>query len=852
MTQDFTQTPAAVSIDKNAPYSIGTAYDVYRRSSLGTFQGSPSTADAVFPWQAQGVDVNDVIYDESHGAKRYAMFPVVITAKQGLMEKVMTLGDDYSLSDAGVAFHRDAAYDIATVAYSSGLAVPMMSIPVTAITAAAGVWTVDPGYNLATAGIVKGLPMAISSSVYTTVVSVVGQVLTLADALVLPSSGSVVIGSKNMTQACCMTRKTGSWLSAGIKSGDIVKFSLSQDPTTTYEASVIALSSSVLTFNTVTAAYPTDITQAFAADISNSGYPTQAKAERLVGFMSGVIHGVTGVWNTDKTVFAADTTLATGVTGTWSAGNTIFTADAAWPAPPVANDVLIIGDGSRYVIQSVGSGNDVTLATAPTGSPAAAVSLVIPATWESTPKVGDVVVCGLSQVSVIAVANNAITVSSAVATAATVDLWRPVVTSTVLADFRAASSDNANVVQKITSLDAIRNIYCKGQEIDDCNELAYMLFIQFQLSGSSVYACNVAMDDLTAYAEALDNSLMQEVYSIAMGTTVSGINALLEPHVVDASQPYTARERIATGVVDLDDVYIVGQGPATATAGVLTDLDFSATQAGVQAGDSVGITLAGITTWATVLVTPTDPDSIATSATTITDSVTVVVRTQHKEVMASKASEMTAGSPSRRVATVFPGWFQATNATGDTRMYPPYYISAGITGVDVGTDPSQSQTNLLWSIPGLSAITLNTNFFFRKEQLDVIGGGGIDIMIQPATVSNQINSRHDLTTDMDSIQYRERSITKQADAVAKAYRKAMSPYIGRYNINGPAGDKLIEFLGQIASIVNSALVKANVCASVTCQSITRDATVADKLNFQVNVTVYVAGNYYDITLNIVS
>jgi hypothetical protein len=101
---------------------------------------------------------------------------------------------------------------------------------------------------------------------------------------------------------------------------------------------------------------------------------------------------------------------------------------------------------------------------------------------------------------------------------------------------------------------------------------------------------------------------------------------------------------------------------------------------------------------------------------------------------------------------------------------------------------------------------------------------------------------------MDAVEYCERSITKQADVAAKTIRNATAPYIGKYNIT--AG--LISFLNQVSSAVSSKLVNTGTVAGMKVVSIQRDANIADKINFNITVTVFVAGNYYDIQMLIVS
>jgi hypothetical protein len=201
----------------------------------------------------------------------------------------------------------------------------------------------------------------------------------------------------------------------------------------------------------------------------------------------------------------------------------------------------------------------------------------------------------------------------------------------------------------------------------------------------------------------------------------------------------------------------------------------------------------------------------------------------------------------RRVKVCWPGYFTG-DFGGNTITLPPYYITAARCGMDGGLVVSQSCTNFSSSLPGISNIQLGTNFYFRKEQLDEIGGGGVDIAIQDTSMSQTIKSRHDLTSNMDAIEYREWSITKQADVAAKTYRSAVAPYVGKYNIT----DELIAFLSSVINIASSVLIKKTVVKSTQLDSVAQDDLVVDKINITVTITVFVAGNYFDITLNVKS
>jgi len=129
-----------------------------------------------------------------------------------------------------------------------------------------------------------------------------------------------------------------------------------------------------------------------------------------------------------------------------------------------------------------------------------------------------------------------------------------------------------------------------------------------------------------------------------------------------------------------------------------------------------------------------------------------------------------------------------------------------------------------------------------------MGGGGVDVQIQDVRISQTIKSRHDLTGDMSAVELREWSITKQADVAAKTLRNATAPYIGKYNIT----NNLIKFLYKVCSVVCNKLLKDGILANISVKSIARDDVIVDKINFLVEATVFVAGNYYDITLYVKS
>lgn len=435
-------------------------------------------------------------------------------------------------------------------------------------------------------------------------------------------------------------------------------------------------------------------------------------------------------------------------------------------------------------------------------------------------------------------------------------VFRPVYSRALKASYRAIRSEEREVVKRIESVQDIFNAFVRSDEesISPYNELAYMTYISFIKSGRKVcYSVNVDSDSdniLTSYGNALEELELIDSYSHTFGTTDPGVNALMSPYVNSESEPYQGHEKIGILTYDERDAILMGQdtGSIDDSTGdiTLSGGAYDPQAGGVTVNDTVRIydddgVYVGT---ATVTATPTSSTSVSTDweySGSLTGT-TFKFMSGRKSDQATRIKNLGAIS-NRRVSVVWPGWFLA-NYGNDRIQMPPYFISAAIAGMDSGIIVSQSFTNMGFDIPGISNIQLDTNSYFKKSHLDTIGSGGIDIMIQDASISQTIKPRHDLTTNMDAVQYRERSITKQADLSAKTLRAAVAPYVGKYNIT----QKLIQFLGTICNVVSTTLTKKSIIYRFTVDNISRDEVIDDKINFYTSATVFIAGNYYDITM----
>jgi hypothetical protein len=435
--------------------------------------------------------------------------------------------------------------------------------------------------------------------------------------------------------------------------------------------------------------------------------------------------------------------------------------------------------------------------------------------------------------------------------------WHPKIESDILVDFRAVRTEEIGVVKRIASLKDITDAWSNDGSINLHNELAFMASAAFSQSGQQVlYGVHVDATENNLseqYAEALEELKLYDVYSHAFGTTDVGVNALAGPYCDEQSEPYEGHERIATVVYDENDIYLMGSddGSIDESTGIITiNGSFDPVSAGITVNDIVEIydVDGELVEIVNVIATPDSETPFEIQTDYSGDSITTPsfkFMSGRKDNQAIKIAAIDYGN--RRVKVLWPGWFYGYY-NSIQYLLPPYYISAAIVGLDSGTIVSQSFTNMNFSIPGISNILLKTNHYFKKLQLDEIGGSGVDIMIQDVSPSQSIKSRHDLTSNMDAVEYREHSITKQADVAAKTLRSAINPYVGKYNIT----NDLLKFIASVCGIVSTTLTRKGILQSLYVKSIARDEVIADKINIVCEATVFVAGNYYDITLIIKS
>jgi len=184
--------------------------------------------------------------------------------------------------------------------------------------------------------------------------------------------------------------------------------------------------------------------------------------------------------------------------------------------------------------------------------------------------------------------------------------------------------------------------------------------------------------------------------------------------------------------------------------------------------------------------------------------------------------------------------------TGDPYFYAyvPVPSSVALTpavaGQIAGLAPQQPLTNL--SVAGLSSVKFSSDWF-TESQLNTIAQGGMYILKQ-SKPSSAIVCRHQLSTDMSSVEKREVSITKTVDYAAKFIRNTVSPFIGRYVIN----NSTLEMIGIAIKGAGEILVRDGILNGFELASIAQDTVSKDTVLVSISILPPYPVNYIKIDL----
>lgn len=176
--------------------------------------------------------------------------------------------------------------------------------------------------------------------------------------------------------------------------------------------------------------------------------------------------------------------------------------------------------------------------------------------------------------------------------------------------------------------------------------------------------------------------------------------------------------------------------------------------------------------------------------------------TPDKQKIAETVNQYAQTYGHRRISYLF-GDTVLAPLSGLTKQIKGYYAASAYAGVDAYQRPQQPLSNFL--INGFTG-TVNTKGYFTDPQLNLIAGGGVMVLINDKN-GLPIYARHQLTTDVSSLETREDSIRRCLDTTAILCRTRLKQFLGNRNITP-------DLLAEIATLLDA--IKSFLIDSVGC------------------------------------
>ncbi|MNK10013.1 hypothetical protein D3C87_280230 [compost metagenome] len=426
--------------------------------------------------------------------------------------------------------------------------------------------------------------------------------------------------------------------------------------------------------------------------------------------------------------------------------------------------------------------------------------------------------------------------------------------------YRALRTDLSGVVQTISVPDDITGIL---GDPSDRNPLALGVQLALANTTTQVRAIAISSDDLLGYQDAMELAEGQRLYALAPLTQEVDILAAFQAHVDQLSTPQEALWRIALvntaiptnqniGPYSEDFVNANGgNNTITVIAGkyVLTASNATFMSDGVTPGDIVNVTASTGTPSqvGTLQVQQVlNNQQVVVAATGTGTAVSYYVTRQLTKTQ--KAQAVAAASKTfmdKRIIHVQPDTVGVT-IDGVVKYLPGYYLCAALAGMVAGFPVQQGFTNV--GVAGISDLKYS-NFYFTRAQMNTMAEAGTFLFVQE-TQGSIPYVRHELTTDVSVLEYRELLVVKNWDWLSYAYRDVLMPFIGKWNITSDTLNTIRQtivsaselYKGQKLPKIGAPLLSYNIL------ELKQDPNNKDSLIINLQITVVYPLNYVNLYL----
>ena len=435
-----------------------------------------------------------------------------------------------------------------------------------------------------------------------------------------------------------------------------------------------------------------------------------------------------------------------------------------------------------------------------------------------------------------------------------------IVSGEVHVDYRALRTDLAGTIQDITDIADLKGTL---GSITDANPLALGVELALANTTGRIKALAVASDDLAGYVGAFQATENARVYAIVPLTQDSATLASLQTHVDGMSTPENAAWRIglvntaiptikAIGPYNVNSVNAnSGNNAITLVSGayILTASNAQFLSDGAIPGDTVTITAStGSPTQvgAVKILAVLNNQQVQIAATGAATAVSYyVTRTLTKSQQADTVAAVSRTFKDKRMLHVQPDSV-GVSVNGVTKYLPGYYVCAALAGLISGLPVQQGLTNI--GVAGVSDLQ-HSNFYFTRAQLGTMAQDGTWLMVQEAQGTIPY-TRHELTTDMSVLQYREVQQVKNIDFLSYYFHDIFKGFIGKWNITPDSLNTLRQTFnaagkqlqGKKLPMIGAPLVDFSV------QKLEQDAVNTDNVNAVIPVKIPTVMNYINIYL----
>lgn len=351
---------------------------------------------------------------------------------------------------------------------------------------------------------------------------------------------------------------------------------------------------------------------------------------------------------------------------------------------------------------------------------------------------------------------------------------------------------------KSTILDFASLADIKGAlgDVTDANPLGLACVLALANTRTSIKAIAVGSNDLAGYVDAMGVSEAIRLYAIVPLTQDQSILSSFATSVQQWSTPANASWRTLLANTKIPDEITVGLYSASFqninggnntindTTNVLDSSNSTFITDGVTPGDIVNVTLNGVVDRYTVQQVITNTQLLIDGTHANESGFSFYVsRPLSKLQKAAYIASVSGTFKSNRVIHIQPDTV-GININGTIKYLPGYYLCAAVGGLTAGLPVQQGFTNI--GVAGIADLKFS-NFYFTKSQLSTISAAGTFLYVQEAAGTIPY-CRHQLTTDLSDLNYREYSLVKNWDFLAYSYYDTVKSFIGTWNITADTLD----------------------------------------------------------------